>query len=112
MDCLFLIWALGKPHYYLYGSVFRVITYLDAVKSLLNKKNPNRRMLRWQISIQEYRGNITIVHKAGNIHNIADGLSRWALPKTPDNPAYVATSAELQILIEGISITDVETEFF
>ncbi|MBW0552946.1 hypothetical protein O181_092661 [Austropuccinia psidii MF-1] len=69
-------------------------------------------MLRWQIAIQEYRGNVTIVHKAGNIHKNADGLSRWALPNTFDNLAYAPTSAEPQIPIEGINITDVETEFF
>ncbi|MBW0565149.1 hypothetical protein O181_104864 [Austropuccinia psidii MF-1] len=69
-------------------------------------------MLRWQIAIQEYRGNMTIVYKAGNIHKNADGLSRWELPNTPDNPDYVPTSAEFQIPIEGINITDVGTEFF
>ncbi|MBW0526443.1 hypothetical protein O181_066158 [Austropuccinia psidii MF-1] len=69
-------------------------------------------MLTWQIAIQEYRGNMTIVHKSGNIHNNADLLSRWALPNTSDNPAYVPTSAEPQIPIEGINITDVGTEFF
>ncbi|MBW0526845.1 hypothetical protein O181_066560 [Austropuccinia psidii MF-1] len=75
-------------------------------------KTPNRHMLRWQIAIQEYRGNMTIIHKAGNIQKNSDGLSRWALPNTPDNPAYVPTSAEPQIQIEGINITDVGTEFF
>ncbi|MBW0505148.1 hypothetical protein O181_044863 [Austropuccinia psidii MF-1] len=69
-------------------------------------------MLRWHIVIQDYRGNMTIVHKAGNIHKNADGLSGWALPNTPNNPAYVATSAEPQIPIEGINITDVGTELF
>ncbi|MBW0550453.1 hypothetical protein O181_090168 [Austropuccinia psidii MF-1] len=69
-------------------------------------------MLRFQIAIQEYRGNITIVHKAGNIHNNYDGLGICALPNTPDNPAYVPTGAEPQIPIEGINITDVGTEFF
>ncbi|MBW0529421.1 hypothetical protein O181_069136 [Austropuccinia psidii MF-1] len=69
-------------------------------------------MLRWQITIQEYRGNMTILHKAGRIHKNADGLSRWALPNTPDNPAYVPTSAERQILIEVINIRDFGTEFF
>ncbi|MBW0544747.1 hypothetical protein O181_084462 [Austropuccinia psidii MF-1] len=75
-------------------------------------KSPNRQMFRWQIAIQEYRGNMTIVHKAGNIHNNPDGLRIWALPNTPDNIAYVPTSAEPQIAIEGINITDVGTEFF
>ncbi|MBW0511974.1 hypothetical protein O181_051689 [Austropuccinia psidii MF-1] len=55
---------------------------------------------------------MTIVHKAGNIHKNADGLGRWKLPNMPDNPAYVPTSAEPQIPIEGINITDMGTEFF
>ncbi|MBW0554878.1 hypothetical protein O181_094593 [Austropuccinia psidii MF-1] len=112
MECLCLVWALEKLHYYLDGSVFEVITDYNAVKSLLNMKTPNRHMLRWQIAIQEYRGNMTIVHKAGNIHKNADGLSRWALANTPDNPAYVPLEAEPQIPIEGINITDIGTEFF
>ncbi|MBW0558362.1 hypothetical protein O181_098077 [Austropuccinia psidii MF-1] len=69
-------------------------------------------MLSWQIAIQEYRGNMIIVHRAGNIHKNAYGLSRWALKNKPDNPAYVPTTAEPQIPIEGINITDVGTEFF
>ncbi|MBW0506698.1 hypothetical protein O181_046413 [Austropuccinia psidii MF-1] len=86
MECLCLFWAL--------------------------EKTPNRHMLIWHIAIQEYRGNMTIVHKAGNIHKNADGLSRWELPNKADNPAYVPTSAEPQIPIEGINITDVGTKFF
>ncbi|MBW0579191.1 hypothetical protein O181_118906 [Austropuccinia psidii MF-1] len=112
MQCLCLVWALEKLHYYLYGSVFEVITDCNAVKSLLNIKTPNRHMLRWQSAFQEDRGNMTIVHKAGNICKNSDCLSRWALPNTPDNPAYVPTSAEPQISIEGINITDVGREFF
>ncbi|MBW0525256.1 hypothetical protein O181_064971 [Austropuccinia psidii MF-1] len=99
MECLCLIWALGKPHYYLDGSVFEVITDCNAAKSLLNAKTPNRHMLVWQIAIQEYRGNMTIVHKAGNIHKNSDYFSRWALPNTSENPAYVPTSTEPQIPI-------------
>ncbi|MBW0542838.1 hypothetical protein O181_082553 [Austropuccinia psidii MF-1] len=58
---------------------------------------PKRHILRWQIAIQEYRGNMTIVHKAGRIHQNADGLSRWELANTTDNPAYVPLEAEHQI---------------
>ncbi|MBW0547412.1 hypothetical protein O181_087127 [Austropuccinia psidii MF-1] len=76
MECLFLVWALEKLHYYLDGKVFDIITDFNAVKSLLNMKITNRHMLRWQIAIQEYRGNMTIVHKSGNIHENADGLRR------------------------------------
>ncbi|MBW0481126.1 hypothetical protein O181_020841 [Austropuccinia psidii MF-1] len=69
-------------------------------------------MLRWQIAIHQYRGNMTTVHKAGNIHNNVEGLSRWALTNTTDNPSYVPVNAEPKIQIEGIKITDVQTEFF
>ncbi|MBW0557943.1 hypothetical protein O181_097658 [Austropuccinia psidii MF-1] len=112
MECLCLVWELEKFHYYLDGSVFEVITDCNAVKSLLNIKTPNRHMLRWQIAIKEYRVNMTIVHKAGNIHKNADRLSRGELANTSDNPAYVPLEAEPQIPIEGINITDIGTEFF
>ncbi|MBW0531269.1 hypothetical protein O181_070984 [Austropuccinia psidii MF-1] len=111
MECLSLVWALEKLYYYLNGSVFEVITYCNAVNSLLNIKAPNRHMLRWKNAIQEYRGNMTIVHKSGNIHKNSEGLSIWALTNSPENPAYVPTSAEPQIKIEGIDIIDVGTEF-
>ncbi|MBW0501444.1 hypothetical protein O181_041159 [Austropuccinia psidii MF-1] len=69
-------------------------------------------MLRWKTAIQEYRRNMTIAHKAGNIHKNADGLRRWAFANTPDNPAYVHLEEEPQIPIAGINITDIGTEFF
>ncbi|MBW0527389.1 hypothetical protein O181_067104 [Austropuccinia psidii MF-1] len=53
-----------------------------------------------------------IVHKAGNINKNADGLRRWELANTPDNPAYVPLEAEPQIPIEGINMTDNGNEFF
>ncbi|MBW0505024.1 hypothetical protein O181_044739 [Austropuccinia psidii MF-1] len=66
-------------------------------------------MLRWQIAIQEYRGNMTIVHKSGNIHKNEDGLSRVALANTPENPAWVPQEENH---IEAIFVTDIGTEFF
>ncbi|MBW0554390.1 hypothetical protein O181_094105 [Austropuccinia psidii MF-1] len=111
MECLCLVWALEKVHYYLDGSVFEVITDCNSVKSLLNMNTPNRPMLRWQIAIQEYRGNMTIVHKSGNIHKNADGLCRWELVNTSDNPAYVPLETKPPIPIEGINKTDIGTEF-
>ncbi|MBW0546793.1 hypothetical protein O181_086508 [Austropuccinia psidii MF-1] len=112
MECLFLVWELEKLHYHLDGSFFEVINDVNAMKSLRKMKTPNRHMLRCQIAIQEYRGNMTIIHKAGNIHKNADGLSRWELANTPDNPAYVPLEEEPQIPMEGINITDIGTEFF
>ncbi|MBW0465856.1 hypothetical protein O181_005571 [Austropuccinia psidii MF-1] len=99
MECLCLVWTIMKLHYYLDGSGFEVITDCNAVKSLLNMKTPNRHMLIWQIEIQEYRRNMTILNKAGKIHKNTHGISRLALANTPDNPAYVPLEAEPQIPI-------------
>ncbi|MBW0570885.1 hypothetical protein O181_110600 [Austropuccinia psidii MF-1] len=60
-ECLCLVWALEKLHYYLEGAVFEVYTDFTALKSLLSMKTTNRHMLRWQIAIQEYRGNMPII---------------------------------------------------
>ncbi|MBW0583798.1 hypothetical protein O181_123513 [Austropuccinia psidii MF-1] len=112
MECLCLVWELEKSNYYLDGRAFDVIADCSSMKSLLNTKAPNRHMLRWQIGIEEYRGNMTIVHKAGKTHRNADGISRWEIGKIPDNPAYVPLEEEPQIPIEGINITDIGTKFF
>ncbi|MBW0552996.1 hypothetical protein O181_092711 [Austropuccinia psidii MF-1] len=75
-------------------------------------KTPNQQILRWQVAIERYRGNIKVAHKDGNIHNNADRKSRWVLEKTPDNSDYVPLEAEPQSAIEGTNITEVETKFF
>ncbi|MBW0551751.1 hypothetical protein O181_091466 [Austropuccinia psidii MF-1] len=68
-------------------------------------------MLRWQITILVYEGNMNIVHKSDNIYNNADELSSWALHNKPNNPDYVPKNKEPQIPIEGINISYEGTEF-
>ncbi|MBW0536121.1 hypothetical protein O181_075836 [Austropuccinia psidii MF-1] len=112
MEFLFLLWALEKLNYFLEECFFELITDCTSFKSLFNIKTPDRYTLRWQTAIQEYRGNMTIVHKDGNIHKNAEGLSRWPLPNDIDNSAYAPKEASLRIPIEGISVTDLKTTFF
>ncbi|MBW0462965.1 hypothetical protein O181_002680 [Austropuccinia psidii MF-1] len=85
---LCLVWALEKLHYYLEGAVFEVSTDCTALKSLLNMKTTNRHILRWQIAIQEYRGNMTIIYKEVKSHTNSDGLRRWPLDNVKSNSAY------------------------
>ncbi|MBW0495884.1 hypothetical protein O181_035599 [Austropuccinia psidii MF-1] len=87
-ECLCLVWALEKLHYYLEVAVFDVYTDCTALKSLLNMNTTNRNILRLQIAIQEYRGNITIIYKEGKSHTNADDLSRWPLHNVKSNSAY------------------------
>ncbi|MBW0491004.1 hypothetical protein O181_030719 [Austropuccinia psidii MF-1] len=87
-EYLCLVWAQEKLHYYLEGAVFEVYTDCTDLKSLMNMKTTNRHMLRWQIAIQEYRGNMTIIYKEGKSHTNSDGLRRWPLDNVKSNPAY------------------------
>ncbi|MBW0532004.1 hypothetical protein O181_071719 [Austropuccinia psidii MF-1] len=112
MQLLFLFWPLKKLKEFLGGCDFEVITDFTTVKSLFHMKTPNKNMLRWKIAIQEYRGNMTIVHNNENIHKNADGPHRWPLPNNIDNPAYVPEEASPQILKEGSSVTNLHTTCF
>ncbi|MBW0553151.1 hypothetical protein O181_092866 [Austropuccinia psidii MF-1] len=85
---LCLVWALEKLHYYLEGAVFEVYTDCTPLKALLNMKTTNRHLLRWQIAIQEYRGNMTIIYKEVKSHTNTDGLSKWPLDNAKSNPHY------------------------
>ncbi|MBW0514005.1 hypothetical protein O181_053720 [Austropuccinia psidii MF-1] len=87
-ECLCIVWALEKLHYYLEGAVFEVYTECKALKSLLNIKTNNRHMMRWKKAIQEYRRNMNIIYKEGKSHTNADGLSRCPLDNGKRNPAY------------------------
>ncbi|MBW0478719.1 hypothetical protein O181_018434 [Austropuccinia psidii MF-1] len=51
---------------------------------------------------------MTIGHASGNIHKNVDGLSRWALLNTPENPGRVPQEENH---IGGIRATDIGTEF-
>ncbi|MBW0536198.1 hypothetical protein O181_075913 [Austropuccinia psidii MF-1] len=73
---------------------------------------PNSHILRWQIAIQEYRGNMTIVDKDGNIHKNADGMRGRPIPNDIKNPAYLPDKTSPQIPIERISVTDLNTTSF
>ncbi|MBW0487357.1 hypothetical protein O181_027072 [Austropuccinia psidii MF-1] len=112
MECLCLVWALEKLNFFLEGCLFGLIPDCTTVKSLLNMKTLNINMLRWKIAIQEYRGNMNIIQKDGNIHKTSDGLSRWPLPNNIDNPAYVPEEASPKIPIEGLGVIYLNTTFF
>ena len=109
LECLAVVWALEKLHYYLEGTTFELVTDCQAVKSLLGMKTPNRHMFRWQLAIQEYRGRMKISHRAGKLHQNADLLSRFPLPNDIDNPGGVEDVGIIEVL--GLYVVDVASEF-
>ncbi|MBW0470333.1 hypothetical protein O181_010048 [Austropuccinia psidii MF-1] len=87
IECLCLVWALEKLHYYLKVAIFEAYTDCTALTSQLNMKTTKRHMLRWKIAIQEYRGNMTIIYEEGKSHPNSDGLSKWPLENLKSKPA-------------------------
>ncbi|MBW0532203.1 hypothetical protein O181_071918 [Austropuccinia psidii MF-1] len=118
-ECLCLVWAVEKLHYYLEGAVFEVYTDCTAFKSSLKRKTTNRHMLRWKIAIREYRGNMTLIYKEAKIPIHFMEIYRkknfriyeWATESgTPDSGNTDSEGTETPIL--GISSSELHTEFF
>ncbi|MBW0476866.1 hypothetical protein O181_016581 [Austropuccinia psidii MF-1] len=108
-ECLCLVWALEKLHYHLQDELFEVYTDFPALKSSLNMKTTNRHILRWQIAIQEYRGNMTTINKEDRKRNFR--FSEWAPGSgTLDSGKTDSEGTETPIL--GISSSELHNEFF
>ncbi|MBW0537293.1 hypothetical protein O181_077008 [Austropuccinia psidii MF-1] len=125
-ECLCLVLALEKLHYYLEGEVFEVYTDCTALKSLLNMKTTNRHMLRWKLAIQEYRGNMNIIYKEAYDPEVAAKIpihfmeidrrknfrfSEWA-PQSGTLDSGNTDSEGTETPILGISSSELQNEFF
>ena len=74
LECMALVWATRHFRDYILGRKTEVITDHWALKWLQDLKNPNPRLQRWRIALQEFDLNIS--HKPGKQHRNADFLSR------------------------------------
>lgn len=73
-ECLAVVWAIEKLRPYIEGSHFTVVTDHWSLKWLANLKEPNGRLARWSVKLQQY--DFDVIHRKGAEHNGPDMLSR------------------------------------
>ena len=73
-ECLAVLLAIKQFRPFLYGTHFTVVTDHSSLKWLQQMKDPDGRLARWALKLQHH--DFTIEHRAGAIHQNADGLSR------------------------------------
>lgn len=73
-ECLSVLWAIEKLRCYLEQSKFTVITDHYSLVWLNNLKDPQGRLGRWVLRLQQY--DFEIIHRKGKEHVVPDCLSR------------------------------------
>ena len=77
-ECLAIVWAVKRFEFFLYGRAFEVHTDHRPLLYLQEKKQTNRRLMRWSMVLQEYRFRVVAV--PGRSNRVADFLSRRGHP--------------------------------
>jgi hypothetical protein len=84
-ELLAVIYACEKFHCYVAGCHFTLVTDHAALVHINEAKSKNAKLARWAMRLANY--DFTIKHRAGRVHNNADGLSRARAAPSPDTPA-------------------------
>ena len=73
-ELLSIVWAVKQFRHYLYGRRFDLHTDHKPLIWLANLKEPNSKLIRWKIKLNEYEFDIS--HVQGKENKVADALSR------------------------------------
>ena len=91
-ECLAVVWAVKHFRPYLHGQKFELQTDHRALQWLMTLKEPNERLMRWALRLQEFEMKIT--YRPGVQNQNADALSRLVAvikkkPKDDTDDDYV-----------------------
>lgn len=73
-ELLAIVWGVKQFRHYLYGQRFKLYTDHKPLIWLANLKEPNSKLIRWKIKLNEYEFDIS--HLQGKENKVADALSR------------------------------------
>ena len=90
-ECLAVLWAIEKLRPYIEGYQFTIITDHHSLIWLNNLKDPNGRLSRWAVRLQQY--DFEIIHRKGREHLVPDALSR-SVPITMESLCFIQDIAD------------------
>lgn len=74
-ELLAIVWACKYFRPYLFGRKFKIFTDHKPLKWLFSLKEPNSRLVRWRLKLEEY--DYSIEYTKGKSNHAADALSRY-----------------------------------
>lgn len=89
-ELLAIVWATKYFRPYLYGRKFKIFSDHKPLQWLFSVKEPNSKLLRWRLKLEEY--DYQIMYKKGKLNQNADALSRIQLNITDNSPKITDTT--------------------
>ena len=99
-ELLAIVWSCKYFRPYLFGRRFKIVTDHKPLTWLFNLKEPNSKLVRWRLKLEEY--DYEISYKKGTLNSNADALSRIE-PNIDVNISSVSSSYNGPFLL---SLTD------
>lgn len=102
-ELLGILWAVTQFRPYIYGRKFILRTDHKALIWLTKLKEPNQRLTRWKLKLQDY--DFSIEHVKGKDNYVADALSRIEIHNTDSDSLRVNLEEDLALTDSSIEST-------
>lgn len=105
-ELLSIVWAVKYFRPYLFGRKFLIVTDHKPLQWLFSLKEPNSKLVRWRLKLEEYE--YDIVYKKGSLNKNSDALSRIELNANEfeDIPSTSSAGIEIENLIKKLENTN------